>query len=100
MMKSIYIILTIALDDVSNLEINEDKYRIITSIEEANAWKCHWKLEHYISKTKKIIKYGQTAYNEAVEFVKLLEKTDQKYAFFGLFVRFLDKNCGIFYGKI
>jgi len=46
------------------------------------------------------MEYAHTAHNEAVEFVKLLEKTDQKYAFFGFFVRFLDKNCGIFYGKI
>ena len=50
MMKLTYKIPAIALDNGAALEINENKYRIITSIKGAKAWKCYWKNGKYISK--------------------------------------------------
>lgn len=48
MMKSTYKITAIALDNGAALEINDNKYRILTSIEGAKAKKCYWKNGKYI----------------------------------------------------
>ena len=48
MMKSTYKIPAIALDNGAALEINDNKYRILISIEGAKARKCYWKNGKYI----------------------------------------------------
>jgi len=47
MMKTIYRIPAVALDNGAALVINGDKFKIITSIEGAKARKCAWKHEEY-----------------------------------------------------
>ena len=50
MMKLTHKIPAIALDDGAALEIVDNEFRIITSIQDAKARKCFWKNGEYISK--------------------------------------------------
>jgi len=49
MMKTTYRIPAIALENGAALVINEDKFKIMTSIEGAKARKCYWKNGEYLS---------------------------------------------------
>jgi len=50
MMRTTYGIPAVALDNGAALVINEDKVKIITSIEGAKARKCYWKNGEYFEK--------------------------------------------------
>jgi dipeptidase E len=53
MMKTTTKIPAIALDNGAALVVNEDKFKIISSMDNANAMKCYWKKGEYISETLK-----------------------------------------------